>query len=131
VTTLRKIRRFITRKTLKNVFLMIFPLVMFDVLVAFLGGSYLSENIGTFLGKSKTVILSDLLFEEGAVIFAIGAFVAFIKGRKETKQLSESTTEATVNAEQSRDTRINSGVFLIIVGVILIGLSIAVGTLLP
>lgn len=131
MTTPRKIRRFITRKALKNVFLMIFPLVMFDVLAAFLGGSYLSENIGTFLGKSKTVILSDLLFEEGAVIFAIGAFVAVIKARKEIKQLPESTTEATVNAEQSRDTRINSGVFLIIVGVILMGLSIAVGTWLP
>ena len=113
----------------KKVFLIVSSLLIFDVLVTVLGGSYLSENIGTFLGKSRIVILSDLLFFEGEVILAIGIFIAVASAWTEMKPSSEPTTEITGNAELTRDKRIGLGILVIIVGAILMGLSIMVGTL--
>ena len=94
-----------------------------------LGASYLSENTGAFLGKSRTVILSDLLFLEGAVIFAIGIFIAIARAGHKKKPSSEPTTEITDNAEPTRDKRIRPGILMMIVGAILMGLSMMVGTL--
>jgi len=125
-----KMRHFELPEVAKNILLIVSSLLIFDVLLAGLGGSYLSENIGTFLGKSRTVILSDLLFLEGVPIFAIGTFIAVAKAAQKIEPSSEQTTERTNNAEQTPARRINIGTLLIIVGAILIGLSIAVGTLL-
>lgn len=126
-----KLRRFKLPKATKKVLFIVLSLLILDALVAVFGAPYLSENIGTFLGKSKTVILSDLLFLEGAVIFAIGTFIAVLRFMKEKEPLYETSTETTDNEEQTREKRIDAGILMIIIGAILMGLSITVGTLLP
>jgi len=118
-------------KTVKNVLLTVLSLLIFDALVAVLGGSYLSENVGTFMGKSSTVILSDFLFIEGIVILAVGILIIVGGLAQKIKPLSEPSTETTEIGVQTLEKRINLGVFMMIVGAILIGLSITVGTLLP
>lgn len=126
---IRKLGHLELPEATKKVFLIVSSLLIFDVLVTVLGGSYLSENIGTFLGKSRIVILSDLLFFEGEVILAIGIFIAVASAWTEMKPSSEPTTEITGNAELTREKRIGLGILVIIVGAILMGLSIMVGTL--
>lgn len=133
---LRPLKRIITKlrhlklpEAAKNVLLIVSSLLIFDVLVTVLVASYLSGNIGAFLGKSRTVILSDLLFLEGAVIFAIGTFIAVARAWPETKLPSEPTTEIADNAELTRDKRIRPGILTMIVGAILMALSMMVGTL--
>jgi len=125
-----RLRRWKLPKIARNVILVVFSLLIFDVLVVVLGASYLSENMGTFLGKSGTVILSDLLFLEGTVIFAIGTFIAVAKAAQKIKPFSEPPTEINVDVEKTPEKRINLATLLIIIGVILMGLSITVGTLL-
>lgn len=126
-----RLRRLKLPEATKNVLLIVSSLLIFDVLVTALGAPYFSGNIGAFLGKSGTVILSDLLFLEGAVIFAIGAFIAFATAGHETKLSSEPTTDTTDNAEPTRHKRIDPGILMMIVGAILMGLSMMVGTLFP
>ena len=127
--TKTNVRRFALPEAAKNVLLIVLSLLIFDALVAFLGAPYLSKNIGTFFGKSKTVILSDLLFFEGAVIFIIGTFMAVLKFIHEKESSYESPTETTDNGGQTREGRIGTGIFVMIMGAILMGLSIIVGTL--
>lgn len=114
----------------KNVLLIVFSLLIFDVLVIVLGASYLSENTRTFMDKSRTVILIDLLFLEGAVILAIGTLIAVAKATQKIKPFSKSPTEITVDAEKTPEKRIDPATLMIIIGAILMGLSITVGTLL-
>lgn len=124
-----KLKRFKLQKPLTIVLKIVLLLLLFDVLVAALGNFYLGENAGILLGKSIKVNLSDLLFIEGAVILAIGTFIEVAKAWGE-KPSPETTAEVTENVKQIQK-RIHVGVLLLIVGAILIGLSIMVGTLLP
>lgn len=124
-----KLRHLELPKAAKNILLIVSSLLIFDVLVTVLGASYLSENTWAFQGKSRTVILSDFLFLEGAVISALGIFVAVATAWQETKPSSEPTAEITDNAELTSDKRIHPGILMIIVGAILMGFSLMVGTL--
>jgi hypothetical protein len=107
----------------KKIVMALCSLSVFDVALAFLGGPYLSRNVGTFLGKSNAAILSDLLFLEGAVIFAVGSFLALGLPFKPYK-------ERTDDVEPPSKKRIHPSILLMIIGASLIGLSITVGTLL-
>lgn len=95
-----KLRHLELPEAAKNVLLIVFSLLIFDVLVTVLGASYLSENTITFMGKSRTVILSDLLFLEGAVILAIGTLIAVAKTAQKIKPFSKPPTKITVNEEK-------------------------------
>jgi len=79
-------------------------LSIIDVSIGVFFGLFLP--IGYFSKKSITRIASDLAFVEGAVIFFIGAFIAFL-----------------------RSTLSSSAKALIIIGAATIGLSIAFGML--
>jgi len=125
-----KARRFTSSITFKIAFLTISSLLIFDVLVAVLGSFYFSDSTGAFLGKSTTINLSNLLFIEGAFILAIGTFIAVARAWQEPKPSSEPTTQPADSAEQIGDERIHNSTLMIIVGAVLIGLSILVGTLL-
>jgi len=125
-----KLRHFELPKVAKKVLLIVAFLLIFDVLVAFLGGSYLSQHVGGFLGKSSRVILSDLLFLEGAAILAVGTIIAVAIATQEIKPSSEPATETTDSAEVTYDRWKNPGILVIIIGAILIGLAITAGALL-
>lgn len=125
-----KARRFKLSKATKNVLLVVLSLLILDALVAVLGAPYLSKNIGTFIGKSNMGILSDLLFLEGAVIFAIGTFIAVLRFMQEREPLYRSSTETPNNEGQTREKRTDASILMIIIGAILVGLSITIGTLL-
>lgn len=124
-----KARRFKLPEAAKNVLLIIASLSIFDVLVAFSGAPYLSRNIVAFLGKSRTVILSDLLFLEGVIIFAAGSFIAVAMAARKTEPPSNSSTDIADDAQQTPK-RINISTLMMIIGAVLIGLSITVGALL-
>lgn len=124
-----KARRFASWKTFKNALLILSSLLIFDVFVAVLGSFYISDNTGAFLGKSIKINLSNLLFFEGAVIFAIGTFIAVARAWQETMPSSE-PTQITDSTEQTEDKRIHPSTLMMIGGAVLIGLSILVGTLL-
>ena len=123
-------KRFMLPKTVRKLILVVLFLLIFDALVSFLGASYLSENIGTFIGKSGTVIFSDFLFLEGSITLAIGIFIAVAVEWEKTKPLSEPSKEIDPNTEETPRKWMNIGVLMIVVGAVLIGLSITVGTLL-
>ena len=125
-----KAKLFMLPKAVRNIVLIVLILLIINAFVSLLGASYLSENIGVFLGKSGTVIFSDLLFLEGAIILAIGIFIAVAIESEKTKPLSKSSKETDPNAEETPEKGINIGVLMIIVGAILIGLSITVGAFL-
>lgn len=122
-------KRFVLLRAGRKSILIVLVLLIFDALVSFLGASYLSENIGAFVGKSGTGIFSDLLFLEGAFILAIGIFIA-VAIEWEKNPLSKSSKETDSNSEETPEREINIGVRMIIVGAILIGFSIIVGAFL-
>jgi len=113
----------------ENILLIISLILIFDAVVAFLGASYLSSRIGAFWGKSGIVVLSDLLFLEGSMIFALGTFVAVVKALQKTKP-PEHLAEQNLYSEKTQRKRLPPGITMILIGTALIGLSIVVGTLL-
>lgn len=124
-----KVRRLELPEAARKALVIIAFLSICDALVAFSGASYLSRNIGAFLGKSPTVILSDLLFLEGVIVFATGSFIAVATATQKTEPSSNSSTDIADDAEQTPK-RKNTGTLMMITGAVLIGLSITVGTLL-
>jgi len=134
LTLLKKIKTKVRLRKLpkaaKKVLSIVLSLLILDALVAVLGAPYLSANTGIFLGKSKTVILSDLLFLEGAVIFGVGTFIVVLRSMHE-KLSYKPSTETPDNAGQTREKRLHPSILMMVIGAILMGLSITVGTLLP
>ena len=125
-----KAKRFMLPKAVRNIILILLLLLILDALVSFLGASYLSEKVGAFLGKSGTLIFSDLLFLEGTIVLAAGTLIAVAVESEKTKPLSKSSKETDPNTEETPEKGINIGVLIIIVGAVLIGLSMTVGTFL-
>ncbi len=117
-------------ETTKNILLIVSFLLAFNALVVVLGAPYLSENIAAFLGKSRIVILSDLLFLEGAVILAVGILIAVAAATQKIEPSSEPSAKTTDNADQSPEKLKNLGMLMMIIGAIMIGLSITFGALL-
>lgn len=126
------IRRYfkISRVT-RNLLFVVLVLLIFDVLVAGLGTPYLRERISFLSRKSEKIVLCDLLFLEGAIIFSLGSFVAYATLGKRyggDKSRTDSTTTADDKLSQKR---IPFWILIMIIGVSFMGLSIAIGTLLP
>lgn len=125
-----KVAHLATIKEAKNILLFVLSLLIFDVLVSVLGTPYLSENIALFLDKSRTVILSDLLFFEGTVTFAIGTFIVVLRFMQEQEPSLKPPAQITENEGQTGKKRIHDGIFMMVTGAILMVLSISIGTLL-
>ena len=116
---LHKLKRFRTSKIIKKFFKIILIILIFNVLIAVLG-PYLSANVHFFSGKSAMHLISDLLFVEGAAIFALGAFLlasAAYSSKEKTKDSPEGSNEKQLSPEM----------LFMIVGASLIGLSIIIG----
>lgn len=128
VTT--KLRHSELPETTKNILLIVSFLLAFNALVVVLGASYLSDNIAAFLGKSRIVILSDLLFLEGAVILAVGILIAVAAATQKIEPSSKPSAKTNDNADQSPEKLKNLGMLMMIIGAIMIGLSITFGALL-
>lgn len=116
---LQKLERFGTSKITKKFFKIILIILILNVLIAVLG-RYMSANVPFFSGKSAMHLISDLLFVEGAVIFAVSAFLlasAAYSPKEQTKDSPEGSNEKHMSPE----------ILFMIVGASLIGLSIIVG----
>lgn len=124
-----KVKQFKLPKLAENILLVVSCLGFFDVFVAAIGAPYLSENIGAFLGKSRTVIVSDLLFLEGTIILTIGIFIWVVRAWEEPKKLPSQSKDQTIKEKLTGEKRVHFSTQMIIVGAILIGLSIIVGML--
>jgi hypothetical protein len=95
--------------------------VLFEIL--YLGTSPAVSALGI-------VTLSNLLFIEGALIFAIGTFAAVARSMQSTKPLPPSSSAPEANLEPSQRKRMHPSVMMAFIGIILIILSVLVGTLL-
>ena len=115
---LQKLKRFRLSKISKRFFKIVLFILIFNVLIVILG-PYLSANVPFFSDKSAMHILIDLLFLEGAVIFAIGAFL-------ETDAAYFPKEKTTDSREGSHEKRISLGVLVMMIGAGLIGLSIII-----
>ena len=116
---LQKLKRFMPSKIGKKLFKIILSILIFNVLIAILG-PHLSADVPFFSGKSAMHMISDLLFLEGAVIFAIGAFLEIGTAYFPEKKTRDS-------GEGSHENRISPEVLFMIVGAGLIGLSMIIG----
>jgi len=128
---LKKMKKWIQLKLPKTVKITLVSalfLLVFDVLLAVFGVTYLAET-DFFFHKSTRVILSDLVFLEGATFFIIGAFILIARTSPD-KRSSELRNEQTTNRKRLHEQLVRPETFMMIVGVGFIGLSIILGTLI-
>jgi len=126
--TITKLRLILQSKLVKTIFLVVLLILIADTLVALVAVSsmsYSSEIVWSFWMKPPNVILSDFLFLEGALFFTIGAFIAVARPSRETP--TERTVDAVLSIGQT--VKKNLGKFAIVIGIILIVLSIIIGSL--
>jgi len=119
-------------KLTRNIVL-VFPLILIlDILAA---GLWTSLLHGCFFCRPQTLIICDLLFLEGAIIFTIGAFLE--SGIALPLRVSRHP-QGRYSAEQKKDNenkksskkQLRTGMFMIILGAMLIGSSVTIGQLL-
>jgi hypothetical protein len=127
----RMLERFELTKAAEYVLLIVSLFLIADALAAFLGGPYLTTHVGAFLSASTIVVLSDLLFIEGALIFAVGTFIALASSMRRTNPPPEPAPEEELESEQIQKRPVHPIVIIIFIGIVLIGLSMVVGLLEP
>lgn len=127
---LARTRRFVLSRVVKNVFAIVTLFLIFDALVVVFGGYYLVENLRSFFGKSGIVVCSDLLFLEGGIIFAFGAFVAAMEAIREMKPSPNPSTRKLLALNQLVAHCSTRVALMMIVDAILIGLAVVAGMLL-
>lgn len=131
----KTIKNLIIRKLIKKFFLAVFLILTFDVFATYLLAFFRPEGIWFLSNRTELSILSDLLFLEGAIIFAIGAIVA--SGMSLWHSGASSNTSDQHCAEEkpaadvgeARKKRIIPWILMIVIGACLMGLSIAIGAL--
>jgi hypothetical protein len=120
----------------KNIGLIVLIMLVSDIIVAYLGGAYLS---GVFLlfRRGATGIFSDLLFLEGIIALAVG--LINIGGISESQGINPGHVGATSDParrdpearKRLRKEQLHSGTLLIVLGPVLIGFSMLIPLLLP
>jgi len=120
-------------KLIRNTVLVFLLVLISDVLAA---GLWTSLLHGCFFGYSQKLITCDLLFLEGAIIFAIGAFLAsgitWLLGVSRYPRGRYYVEEKMGNdIRKSRKKQLRTGIFMMILGAMLIGSSVAIGQLFP
>jgi len=119
-------------KLARNIVL-VFPLVLIlDILAA---GLWTSLLHGCFFCHPQTLIMCDLLFLEGAIIFAIGAFLESgiawpLKVLRHSRERHSAEEKTDNGNEKSSKEKLRTGMFMIILGAMLIGSSVTIGQLL-
>jgi len=119
-------------KLTRNIVLVFLLILILDVLAA---GLWTSVLHGCFFCLPQTLITCDLLFLEGAIIFAIGAFlesgIAWPLKVSRHPRGRYSAEEKTDNEnKKSGKKQLRTGMFMIILGAMLIGSSVTIGQLL-
>jgi len=117
-------------KIVKRTLTLVLVLLVFDILLAGLGATYLNETVAFFFRKSVIFIFSDLLFLEGAIIFTIGAFLEFAQSFSGTRPPEKPQNKQTTNRKKLHEQLMRPGSVMMIVGAAFIGLSIMIGALL-
>lgn len=125
----KMLERFELAKAAEYVLLIVSVFLISDALVTFIGSSYLSTHVGAFLSATTIVVLSDLLFIEGALIFAVGTFIALASTMRRTNPPPEPASEEESEPEQIQKRPVHPIVIIVLIGIVLIGLSILVGLL--
>lgn len=114
-------------RTARNVILILAILLVSDVIIAYLGGIYLTDVFFLFR-RGGVGIFSDLLFLEGTVAVAIGLInmggISESSGIKGTRATSDSARREPEAHARLRREQLHSGTLLIIVGPTIIGLSL-------
>jgi len=120
-------------KVIQNIIFVVLIILIIDVLAVGLLTTFLH---GWFFGSSGTTILCNLLFLEGAIIFAIGAFLAsgitWLLGVFRYPQGRYYVEEKMGNdIRHSRKKQLSTGILIMVVGAMLMGSSVAIGELIP
>jgi dolichol kinase len=98
-------------------------LVVLDVVIAVVGAAYVSQ--------SALLILSNLLFLEGALAFAVGSFVALARGSSKRKETEDAAKLSEERAEEylTKSVHMPFGPLLMLLGAVLIALSVVTSLL--
>ena len=115
----------------QKIALVVVLILVVNVLVASLCHSYFTELSWIFYGKSQTVVLSDLLFLEGAVVFAIGTLAASMKPWVSRGRASDVEEELDNDGEKLLKNQMDFWMLMIVIGVILLSVSIIIGISSP
>ena len=129
-----KIRHLRFFQKYQKVVLVVALIFVVNVLLASLFHSHFMELSWIFYGKSPTVVLSDLLFLEGAIVFAIGTLAASMKpwvSRTSRHKRHKSDIEEGLDNDREKllKNQVDFWMLMIIIGVILIVASIMIGIL--
>ena len=122
-------KRFFASSLKVKIGVAILSLVLFNIFAVSIGVAFFRDKFHFLANKSEKVVMSDLLFIEGGVVFAVGALVA--SGASNLRMETPSSLYADPDGHakflrESRRKQFSFGIVLMIVGVCLIGLSIAV-----
>jgi hypothetical protein len=116
---------------MRSIALIVLIMLISDVIVAYLGGAYLSGAF-LFFGRGVAGVFSDLLFLEGIVVLAIG--LINIGGISESQGFNPAHVGATSDRarrepearKRLRREQLHSGMILILLGPMLIGFSLLI-----
>ena len=118
-------------KRTRNIVLVFLLILISDVLAA---GLWTSLLHGRFFGWSQTLITCDLLFLEGAIIFTVGAFLAsgitwLLRVSRHPRGRDHVEEKRNNDIKKSRKKQLRTGMFMMILGAMLIGSSVTIGQL--
>ena len=111
---IKKLLRF-SRSSIKKIFVIVFLSLVSDICAVGLSVFLLN---GSFFDQTGIILLSDLLFIEGAIIFSVGSFLYFFFSMGYRGEETEAHTRY-----------MKLGVFMVVIGVILVLASISIGEL--
>jgi hypothetical protein len=127
VSRINSLKQYLLSKETIRGLLALTVLAILDGVIAVVAAAFMSRHV--------LLVLSNLLFLEGALIFTVGSFIAFARTsprRKEKKKTEETKDAAQVSEERLEKyvtgkptpVRMPLGPLLILLGLILIALSV-------
>lgn len=117
VSSMQKIKKFLrfSMSSIKKFFVIVFLLLVSDICAVGLSVFLLH---GSFFDQTGIILLSDLLFVEGAIIFSVGSFLYFFFSMGYSGEVKE-----------THKRYMKLGVLMVVIGVILVLACISIGEL--
>lgn len=121
-------------QSIRKILLFVVLLMVFNFFAVYWLFPFFGADLWFFGGKSKAFMFSDLLFLEGAFVFAVGALIelsaSWLLGKPPKNPSNQQGLGQTKDAGPSgrRVKHVTFGVLAMVVGACFIGSSIAVGT---
>lgn len=120
---LTRVAEFFDGKPVKRIFSILGVTLIFDAIASVLWASIFESPVT--LSSSIFLNLSNLMFIEGAVVFALGSFALFYRSQREIRRSLKESKEIS-EGKLVTSTSIRTDALMLVIGAILLGLSAAV-----